>query len=138
MLEGLHHSKILQGGQDDVWAIGDVPKLPNGCWENPANRFCIYIYALVASVICTADNQDNLLPIQRWHTRLAKVGALAADVEQFLNVLNGLQPDESLYQQAAAAICALRRGTLAPVDLWTVSFRLLNALMNEKQWSGQR
>ena len=134
MLEGLHHSKILQGGQDDVWAIGDVPKLPDGYWENPANRFCIYIYALVASVICTADNQDNLLPIERWRADLAKVGALAADVEQFLNVLNGLQPDESLYQQAAAAICALRRGTLAPVDLWTVSFRLLNALMNEKRW----
>ncbi len=134
MLEGLQHFKAPKEGEVDGWVIGDVPKLPDGYWEKPENRVWLYSYTLVASIILTADNQTIPLPIQRWRTDLASAGALSDDIDHFLNVLNGLPPDDSLYHQAAAAIFALRRGTLGPAELWKGSFRLLNALMNEKRW----
>lgn len=136
MIEGLHHSNIIKDGQVDGWAIGDVPNLPDGYWESSENRGWIFHYMLIASVICTSDNLSPSLTIDKWRTDLAKANALTDDVDQFLNVLNGASPDESLYQQAAAAISALRHDSSpAPVELWKASFRLLNALMNEKSWA---
>lgn len=134
MLEALHHSKTLEKGEEDGWSIGDVPKLPDGYWGTPGNWDQVCHYMLVASVICTADNQASPLPTERWRTDLAKNGTLPNDVDQFLNVLNGTHPGESFYQQAAAAIFALRSGTLAPAELWKVSFRLLNAFMKDKRF----
>ena len=133
MLEGLQHSKILKDGQEDGWAIGDIPKLPKGYWGNSENWFFVYFYLLVASVLNTADNLTSSLPIERWRTDLANAGALSDDIEQFLNVLNGGTPDDSLYQKAAAAIFALRSGVLAPADLWSCTFLLLNTFMNERR-----
>jgi len=134
MLEALHHSKTLEKLKEDEWSIGDVPKLPDRYWESPGNWNRICHYMLVASVICTADNQAIPLPTERWRTDLSNAGALSNDVDQFLNVLNGELPNESLYQQAAAAIFELRSGTLAPTQLWKGSFLLLNSLINEKRW----
>lgn len=134
MLEALYHSKTLEKEGEDGWSIGDVPKLPDGYWGTIGNWDQICYYMLVASVICTADNKAFPLPTERWRTDLANTGTLPNDVDQFLNVLNGAYPGESLYQQAAAAIFALRSGTFAPAELWKVSFRLLNAFMNEKCW----
>ena len=134
MLEAVHHTKIFKEKSEDGWAIGDVPKLPDGYWGNSENLFWIYHYILEASVICTADNQVAPLPIERWRTDLTNAGALTDDVNQFLNVLIGSAPDDSIYQQAAASIFKLRSGTLAPTDLWKASFRLLNVFMNEKRW----
>ena len=134
MLETLHNSKTLEKGEEDKRLIGDIPELPDRYWENPGNWDWICHYMLVASVICTADNQATPLPTEQWRTDLTNAGALPNYVDQFLNVLNGAHPDESLYQQAAAAIFALRSGTLTPPELWKDSFRLLNALMNEKRW----
>ena len=134
MLEALHHSKTLGKGEEDVWSKVDIPQLPHGYWKNTENGTKACHYVLKASVICTADNQAIPLPIERWRTDLADANALGDDVAQFLNVLNGANPDDSLFQQAAAAIFALRSRTLAPVGLWKCSFRLLNALMDEKLW----
>ncbi|MFQ5329599.1 MAG: tetratricopeptide repeat protein [Thermodesulfobacteriota bacterium] len=133
MLEALHHHKIFEEGAEEEWSMGEVPKLPDGYWGNPGNCDRVCHYMLVASVICTADNQAIPLPIERWRTDLANAGALPNDIDQFLNVLNGEHPDETLYQQSAAAIFELRSGSLDPADLWKGSFRLLNALMNEKR-----
>lgn len=131
--EALLHSKSLNDENNDEWAIGDIPKLPIEYWEKQESRDWIYHYLLVASVICTAD--ATALPIERWRSDLSKSGALVHEVNQFLDVLNGEQPDESLYQQAAGAISELRKGALAPQELWKASFRLLNALMSEKRWA---
>lgn len=134
MLEGLLHSKKLKDGDEDVWAIGEISKLPEGHLENPENWVTIYHYILLASVICTAHNQTTPLPIECWRADLGKVCALPDSANQFFNVLNGENPNNSLYQQAAAAVFALRNGALAPTDLWKHSFRLLNAIMHEKRW----
>lgn len=132
--EALSYSKSLDNEKNDEWAIGDIPKLPIGYWEKLESRDWIYHYLLVASVIYTADDRTTALPIERWRNDLSNAGALVDEVNQFLDVLNGKNPDESLYQQAAGAISALRKGALAPQDLWKASFRLLNALMSEKRW----
>jgi hypothetical protein len=134
MLEAVHHTEMFREKPDDGLVIGDVSKLPDGYWGNSENLSWIYHYLLEASVICTADNQVAPLPIERWRTDLTNAGALTADVNQFLNVLSGSAPDDSIYQQAAASIFKLRSGTLAPTDLWKASFRLLNVFMNKKRW----
>jgi len=136
MIEGVQHSKVLKDGREDGWAIGDVPKLSDGYWENPENWIWIYRYTLVASVIATAENQGTPLPIERWRTDLANAGALTEDVDQFLSVLSGIHPDDSFPQQAAAAIFTLRSGAVAPAELWKCSFRLLDALKDEKRLIG--
>jgi tetratricopeptide (TPR) repeat protein len=133
MHEAILHSKSLKDGQDDEWTIGDVPKLPEGYWDKSEALDFIYHYLLVASVICTFDNQASPLPIVRWRADLAKASTLTDEVNCFLNVLSGAIPDQTLYQQAAAAIFALRNGVFAPSELWKGSFRLINALMNEKR-----
>lgn len=134
MNEALEHSKKFKDGQDDIWAIGDIPRLPDEYWKNQENWNYIYLYILKASVICTSDNHTASLPIKRWRTDLANAGGLSADIDEFLDVLSGTFPDKSLYQQAAAAIFALRSGILAPTKLWEVSFRLLNVFIVEKHW----
>lgn len=133
MLEGLHHSKTLEESPEDGWAIGDIPRLPDGYWNNFSSWDTFYHFMLVASVISTADSQVTHLPIERWRTDLASAGALPDEVDQFLNVLSGAVPNDSLYQKAAAAIFALRSDVLAPVDLWRCTFLLLNASMLKKQ-----
>lgn len=132
--EVLSYSKTLKDSQNDVWAVCDIPKLPDGYWVKQNNLSLLYHYILVASVICTADSNTKPLPIERWRTDLTNAGALSADVDMFLTLLSGTSPDESLYQQAAAAIFTLRSGTIVPTKLWEVSFRLLNAFMKEKRW----
>lgn len=134
MFEGFNHSKILKERQEDDWEIGDISKLPNGYWENFKDWDWFYLCMLAASVICTADNQSNPLPIERWRSDLANAGALSDDVVQFLNVLSGASPDDSLYQQAAASLFKLRKGAVVPTELWKACFRLLNACMNGKRW----
>jgi len=134
MLEVSHYTKTLKEEQDDVWAAGDVPKLPDGYWKDRENSNLLYLYILVASVICTASDHMAPLPIEQWRTDLAIAGALSDDVNVFLNLLSGTSPDASLYQQAAAAIFVLRSGILVPTKLWEVSFRLLNTFMMEKRW----
>jgi hypothetical protein len=94
----------------------------------------VYFYILVAGIICTANNQTASLPIEKWRTDLKNAGVLSSDVDIFLNVLTGTSPDNSLYQQAAAAIFTLRSGVLVPIKLWEASFRLLNTFMKEKHW----
>jgi len=133
MLEGLHHSKTLEESHEDGWAIGDIPELPDGYWSDFKNWDLFYHFMLVASVISTADSQVALLPIERWRADLASAGALPDEVDQFLNVLSGAVPNDSLYQKSAAAIFALRSDVLAPVDLWRCTFLLLNACMLKKQ-----
>lgn len=134
MNETFECSKKFKDGQYDVWATGDIPKLPDEYWKNQENWNYIYLYILKASVICTSDNHTTPLPIKRWRNDLANAGALSADIDEFLDVLSGTLPDKSLYQQAAAAIFALRSGILAPTKLWEVSFRLLNTFMIERHW----
>ena len=128
------HSKLIKDGKDDEWTIGDLQKLPDGYWNKSETQDFIYHYLLAASVICTFENQSTPLPIVRWHAELSKASALTYDVNNFLNVLNGANPDQTLYQQAAAALFALRNGVLSPSELWKGSFRLINALMNEKRF----
>ncbi len=134
MLEAMYHSKTLAKTEEDEWSIEDIPQLPDGYWKNADNMATACHYILSACVICTADNQAYPLPIERWRTDLADANALTDDVDQLLNVLNGANPDGSLYQQAAAAIFAFRGEPLAPAKIWEGSFRLLNAFINEKRW----
>lgn len=131
MTEALCHSKILN--EETEWATGDVPKLPDEYWGKADNQAWIYHFTLVASVICTADNQVTPLPIERWRADLASAGALYDDVESFLNILSGSPPDASLYQRSASAIYTLRTGTVVPAELWKASFYLLNAFMQDKK-----
>jgi hypothetical protein len=134
MHEVVNCSKKMKDEENDGWTEGDIPKLPDGYWNNSENFNLIYFYILVASVICAVNNQTAPLLIERWRTDLKNGGVLSSDVDIFLNVLNGTSPDNSLYQQAAAAIFTLRSGVLIPTKLWEVSFRLLNTFMNEKHW----
>lgn len=134
MLEGLQHTKILKDGQEDGWAMGDIPKLPEGFWKNSENWLWVYLYVLVASVVSTTNNLTSPLPVERWRTDLSSAGALSDDIDQFLYVLNGDSPDDSLYQSGAAAIFSLRSGVLAPEELWRCTFLLLNTFMNERRW----
>ena len=133
MLEGLHHFKTLEESQEDGWAIGDIPELPDGYWSKFKSWDSFYHYMLVASVISTADSLVDPLPIERWRADIANVGVLPDEVDQFLSVLNGAVPNENFYQKGAAAIFALRGDVLAPVDLWGCTFLLLNACMLKKQ-----
>lgn len=134
MHEALQQAKALDDMKADGWSIVDIPKLPTEYWQDAAHKESLCQYILVASVICTADNQNIPLPIEKWRTDITNAGALSIDVDELLNVLNGAPPNESLFQQAAAAIFALKRGELAPMELWKAIFRLLNALMNERRW----
>jgi hypothetical protein len=132
MLEGLLHAKALKAGDKDEWSIGEIPKLPVGYLDDPKNWELIYLYLVEASVVCTVDQPNMPLPIEQWHSDFAKVCTLPDEANQFLNVLSGGSPNDSLYQQAAAAVFALRDRVLSPADLWKHSFRLLNATMHEK------
>lgn len=134
MIEGLHNSKMLEERQEDRWVIGEIPKLPDGYWDNQKNWEMFYPCMLVASVISTADNPATSLPIARWRTDFSNFSVLPYDIDQFLKVLNGSSPDDSLYQRAAAAIFALRNGIVTPDTLWSAFFRLLDALMYYKPW----
>jgi len=134
MLEGLSHYNALEKGEEVEYPTDNIPKLPNTFWDNPGNCDWVFHYLLVACVISTAYKQAAPLPIKRWRTDLEKAGALVNDIDKFFDVLNGDHPDDTLYQQAAAAILQLRNGALAPERLWVVTFRLLNVIMNEKRW----
>lgn len=134
MHEVIDYSKKMKDLENDGWTEGDIPKLPDGYWNNSENFNLVYFYILVASVICTVNNQTASLPIEKWRKDLKNAGMLSSDVNIFLNVLRGTLPDNSFYQQAAAAIFTLRSGVLTPTKLWEVSFRLLNTFMKEKHW----
>ncbi len=134
MIEGLYLSKKIEEEQVDGWEVGDIPKLPDDYWDNFEDWDWFKHYMLVASVICAAEKDSDILPTDIWRTDLSSAGILNEELEHFLNVLEGAKPDGSLYQQAAAKIFLLINETLSPVDLWTSSFRLLNALMNEKKF----
>lgn len=134
MHEGLLHAKALKDGNIDEWSIGEIPKLTDGYLSNPENWGLFFIYLVEASIICTVERPTIPLPIDQWRSDFAKVCKLPDEANQFFNVLSGESPNDSLYQQAAAAIFALRSGVVSPKDLWKHSFRLLNATMHEKRW----
>jgi hypothetical protein len=131
--ETIHHSKSLKDEDSDDWAIGDIPKLPAGYWESVDSQEWIYHFILIASVICIFDCRTTPLPLTRWRTELANGGALTGCVSQFLEVLAGAEPDETAYQQAAAALFSFRKKVQAPSDLWRNSFRLLNICKAERR-----
>lgn len=133
MLEAMHHTNGLKKDEKDEWLSGGgIPKLPDGYWENSQNCATVCYFILKASVISTADNHVAPFPIKKWRADLASAGAFTADVDQFLNVLDGERPNDSIYQHAAAAIFSLRRGVLSPAELLICSFRLLNAFIDEQ------
>lgn len=134
MLEALHHSRTLEDKEVEEWSMGDIPKLPDEYWDKPENSEIIYHLILSASVTCTADNLSTALPIERWRADLMDIDTLPNELDQFLKVLNGKQPNKTIYQQAAAIIFKMRNSVVTPYDLWICSFRLLNALLVNKRW----
>jgi len=135
MLEALNHSKALEENNKDEWKIGDAPKLPDGYWDNSGNYDIVYHFLLTASVNIIADNRVAPLLVDKWRDDLKSAGALSNDIDQFLDVLKGDEPNNSLYQQvAAAAIIILKNGVLEPSVLWVASFRLVTVLMNDDRW----
>ncbi len=128
MFKVMYHHKNLEKNGEDGWSIGIIPELPDGYWKTFENRANACQYVLKASVILASNNQANHFPIKRWRSDFADASVLTGDIDQFLNVLNGAHPDESLYQQSAAIIYKMSIGYLSPLELWKGSFRLLNAL----------
>jgi len=135
MIEWKHNFKTLEERPEVYWEPGEIPKLPNGYWDNPNNWETFCQFMLAASVIITADNPAASLPIDRWRTDLSNLSVLPDDIDQFLKVLNGESPDDSLYQHAAAAVFKLRNSIVTPDALWKAFFRLLNALMHQGPWA---
>jgi len=132
MLEGLYHSQN-QHNENNEWSLIDVPKLPTEYWNDSNNWDKVCFYLLKASTIYIADNQTLPLMIAHWRTDLKKAGALVDNVGQFLNVLNGTHPDDTLYQQTASAVFFLNHQVVTPNVLWGYSFKLLNVFMHDKR-----
>jgi len=133
MHEAVYDSKINEEGGNE-WGIKVIPELPDSYWGKSENKDAVCHCLLSASVICSADQELENLPIAKWRTDLERTGLLLGEVSKLLNVLEGTPPDETLYQQAAASIYALRGGTVGPDELWKISFRLLNTFMHQKNW----
>jgi hypothetical protein len=114
---------------DDGWEPGKIPSLPYEFWENAINRARLFHYMLLAALIAATGEETQIVPVDKWRSDLSNNVMLYPDVTQFLFVLEGEKPDNSLYQQAAASVLTLRETNIAPVTLWKALFRLVNVFM---------
>ena len=137
MIEALHYSKSHEGEDDADWNIVDIPKLPDRYFEDPAHRESLLGYLLAASVVCSANDLNTPLPLKSWRRDLVNGCVPTNEAQEFLDVLSGDTPDESLHQQVAATICALRSRAFTPASLWSCSFLLLSVFFERASIGGE-
>lgn len=132
MIEGNGCFKQLNAAQRDGWAPGDITPLPDDYWEDQNNRAYLLFTLLAVGVLATSLHPDNLLPVEAWRNDMRLHDVTGPEVNRFFALLDGTekQPDGSLLEGAALALCRIRDDTLQPNDLFICHFRLLNALIS--------
>lgn len=135
--EAINHSRDLRLNEreENVWRPGEIRPLPDNYWEEVNNWELMYQVLLSACLNCIAQHPEQPFPIGKWRQDLSTLASLPSEVTAFLDVLEGRNADGSPYQEAGAALAALRGGVVAAETLWKASFRLLNAFELQKRWS---
>lgn len=129
--ESVAYSTALRQKGADRWNTGQIPHLSEGYWQDQSNKEALHHHLIAAAIVMTCQVPDRAIPIDQWRDDMAKRGMNTADTEMVLRILSGdgIEPTQSLYDQAAYAIFQLRtEERLAPNNLFMCFFRLLNAL----------
>lgn len=137
MQEAMVYSRELQlqEHEENGWQPGDIPQLPDECWEKAENWGLMYLALLAACINCLAHHPEQTFPVEKWRRDLAALASLPSEAAAFLDVLEGRPADGSLYEEVGTGLVAFRKGTIAAEALWKSSFRLLNAFELLKRWA---
>ncbi len=116
LLAGLIAQSAARQDGHDLLRIAPIPALAATHWQEAGNRDALLLIVLAASVVLTARDPGNLLPVELWRRDLCAAGVNGADLERFFSALGGepVGATGSLVESAAAAVAVLRR---PPTDL---------------------
>ena len=130
LLAGLIAQRAARQDGHDLLRIAPIPALAATHWQEAGNRDALLLIVLAASVVLTARDPGNLLPVELWRRDLCAAGVNGADLERFFSALGGepVGATGSLVESAAAAVAVLRRPPTDLRDALRVCFWLLQAL----------
>ena len=141
MNEAHQYEKPIEKKEIDGWTAQEIPSLSPDYWESVENRERLLHILLAVAITTTCYGLTSPIPLTNWKHDLMALGIKGIEIEEFIDIISGCaQPKaETLLQNAADCLYRLREQSLAPKDLFTVHFRLLNFLASGEwgQYSGK-
>lgn len=113
----------------EMWDPAPLEPVPEGYWDEPANRAYMAKLLVVAGVICAAKQLKP--PVDAWRADLSAARACRGEVAAVLEILEGRAPrhEEELLGRAAQAARELGADSLTPRDLYRRQFTILNLVI---------
>ena len=112
----------------EMWTPAPLDPLPEGHWDDPANRAYLAKLLVAIGAICAARNSNP--PVEAWRMDLIGARACRDEIAAVLEIMEGRGPrhDEGLLGRAAQAVRELGTASLTPADLFRSHFTVLNLL----------
>lgn len=115
---------------EDARKPTEIPKLSATFWEADSSQQYLLAFLIAVAIVSSSLLPGSSLPLVQWRSDLEHGGALTAQVDLVLRLLEGggSAPESELLPQAAAALSIVSRNESTPRERFNAHFRLLNAV----------
>ncbi|HCB1269598.1 TPA: hypothetical protein MYN84_004641 [Klebsiella quasipneumoniae subsp. quasipneumoniae] len=125
--EAIYYTEFAKKNNIDLFEVGEIPALPVSYWNDETPWRLNSQIIIAAYIKCFTEGSKLASLLKRWDTELQQIVTLPPAFKKLIGTLNGEKPEgNELYQRAASALIALKSNNIMPLQLWEISYWLLD------------
>ncbi|HHT0547767.1 TPA: hypothetical protein ACTW9E_000314 [Klebsiella michiganensis] len=125
--EAIYYTEFARENNIDLFEVGEIPTLPISYW-NDEKPWRLNIQVIIAAyIVCFTENHDQASLLDKWNTEIQHIVTPPTAFRNLIEIFHGeKQKGNELYQRVASGLIALKNNDLMPLQLWEISFWLLD------------